>query len=411
MPGAAARMIARARWSAERRAPASAWSGRIARLRAVRKGIVLAARIRLAHAVGPHQPRTTKGRIMDESRREFIAMGATLAAGAILPGQVRAADAPGATAAQKLVATTDLRLATFSTSGDAALRTGVVLDDGRVVDLGREAKRKGMALVFDPGSMISLIAGSDAALKQVRTLAQDASADNPKLADVTLASPIPIPQRNIYAVGWNYLAHFEEGKALRDPNQKYPEHPVFFTKGQHCMNGPFSPIPYDPKVSTLIDWEGELAVIIGKRGRNISEASAMEYVFGFSVINDTTARDLQQTRHGGQWFKGKSLDGHGPMGPWIVTRGAIDHDNLKLQTRVNGVVRQDANTGQMFFKVPTILAELSMGLTLEPGDVIATGTPPGVGHGMKPPMYLKPGDVMETEIVGIGVIRNEIQGG
>jgi 2-keto-4-pentenoate hydratase/2-oxohepta-3-ene-1,7-dioic acid hydratase in catechol pathway len=346
---------------------------------------------------------------MDESRRGFLAMGATLAAGAVLPGQARGADAPGAAPPQRLAATSDLRLVTFAPPGDAALRTGVVLDDTRVVDLGREAKRKGVVLVFDPGSMISLIAGGDAALKQVRALAQDAGAESAKLADVTLASPIPIPQRNIYAVGWNYLAHFEEGKALRDPNQKYPEHPVFFSKAQHCMNGPYSPIPFDAKVSTMIDWEGELAVVIGKRGRNIPEAGAMEYVFGFSVINDTTARDLQQTRHGGQWFKGKSLDGHGPMGPWIVTRGATDHDNLKLQTRVNGVVRQDANTAQMFFKVPTILAELSMGLTLEPGDVIATGTPPGVGHSMKPPIYLKPGDIMETEIVGIGVIRNEIK--
>ena len=111
-------------------------------------------------------------------------------------------------------------------------------------------------------------------------------------------SPIPVPQRNVYAVGWNYLEHFEEGKAMRDPNQKYPEHPVFFSKAQHCVNGPFSPIPFDAAVSKMIDWEGELAVIVGKRGRNIPEASAMEYVFGFAVINDTTARDLQQTRHG-----------------------------------------------------------------------------------------------------------------
>lgn len=345
---------------------------------------------------------------MDESRREFMAMGATLAAGAVLPGQARAADTPGLMPRQSLVATTDLRLATFSTPGEPALRTGVVLDDGRVIDLGREAKRRGMSLAFDPASMISLIAGGDAALKQARALAQGAQADHPKLTDVILAAPIPVPQRNVYAVGWNYLEHFEEGKAMRDPNQKYPEHPVFFSKAQHCVNGPFSPIPFDAAVSKMIDWEGELAVIVGKRGRNIPEASAMEYVFGFAVINDTTARDLQQTRHGGQWFKGKSLDGHGPMGPWIVTRGAINHDDLKLQTRINGVVRQNANTGQMFFKVPTILAELSMGLTLEPGDIIATGTPPGVGHGMKPPMYMKPGDIMETEISGIGVIRNEI---
>ena len=345
---------------------------------------------------------------MGESRRNFIAMSATLAASAVLPRTASAVDDTGAVP-QKLAGTTDLRLATFSTSSDPALRTGLVIDDGRVIDLGREAKRKGITLVFEPASMISLIAGGDSALKQVRALGQAAHADNPKLAEVNLASPIPVPQRNIYAVGWNYLEHFEEGKAMRDPNQKYPEHPVFFSKAQHCMNGPFAPIPFDASVSTMIDWEGELAVVIGRRGRNIPESSAMDYVFGFSVINDTTARDLQQTRHGGQWFKGKSLDGHGPMGPWIVTRGAINPENLQLQTRVNGVVRQNANTGQMFFKVPTILAELSMGLTLEPGDVIATGTPPGVGHGMKPPMYLKPGDIMETEISGIGMIRNEIR--
>ncbi|MGE5089940.1 MAG: fumarylacetoacetate hydrolase family protein [Candidatus Levyibacteriota bacterium] len=346
---------------------------------------------------------------MDESRRDFIAMGATLAAGAVLSGQARAAEAPGTSPTQNLVATTDLRLATFSVPGDPALRTGAVLDDGRIVDLGREARARGMRLSFDPASMISLIAAGDAALKEVRALTQGVQGEHPKIAGVSFASPIPVPQRNIYAVGWNYLAHFKEGAAMRDPNQKYPEHPVFFSKAQHCMNGPFSPIPFDRNVSTMIDWEGELAVIIGRRGRNIAEANAMDYVFGFSVINDTTARDLQQTRHGGQWFKGKSLDGHGPMGPWIVTRGALNHDNLRLQTRVNGVVRQDANTGQMFFKVPTILAELSMGLTLEPGDVIATGTPPGVGNSMKPPMYLKPGDIMETEISGIGMIRNEIQ--
>ncbi len=345
---------------------------------------------------------------MDESRRDFIALGATLAAGAVLPRDARAAGAP-ATARQDLSPSADLRLATFSPPGDPALRTGVVLDDGRVVDLGREAKRKGVALAFDPASMISLIAGGEGALRQVRALAQGADGEHPKIFDVSFASPIPVPQRNIYAVGWNYLEHFEEGKAMRDPNQKYPEHPVFFSKGQHCMNGPFAAIPFDPTVSTMIDWEGELAVVVGRRGRNIPESSAMEYVFGFSVINDTTARDLQQTRHGGQWFKGKSLDGHGPMGPWIVTRGAINPENLRLQTRVNGVVRQNANTGQMFFKIPTILAELSLGLTLEPGDVIATGTPPGVGHSMKPPMYLKPGDIMETEISGIGVIRNEIK--
>ena len=174
------------------------------------------------------------------------------------------------------------------------------------------------------------------------------------------------------------------------------------------MNGPYDPIPYDPAVSTMIDWEGELAVIIGKRGRNISEAEAMHYVFGYTVINDTTARDIQQKKHGGQWFKGKSLDGHGPLGPWIIPAAELDYANLHLVTRVNGVVKQDANTKQMYFKVPRIVSELSLGLTIEPGDIIATGTPPGVGFARKPQEFLKPGDVMETEISEIGMIRNVI---
>jgi 2-keto-4-pentenoate hydratase/2-oxohepta-3-ene-1,7-dioic acid hydratase in catechol pathway len=225
---------------------------------------------------------------------------------------------------------------------------------------------------------------------------------------VRLCAPIPDPARNVFAVGWNYVEHFEEGKGLRDANQTLPEHPVFFTKATHVVNGPYDPIPFDPGVSTQIDWEGELAVVIGRRGRNIPEEKALGFVFGFTVINDTTARDLQQKKHGGQWFKGKSLDGHGPMGPWIVTAAGFDHDNQHLVTRVNGVVKQDANTRQMYFKVPRIVSELSLGLTLEPGDIIATGTPPGIGYARKPPEFLKPGDVLETEIDGIGTIRNTI---
>jgi 2-keto-4-pentenoate hydratase/2-oxohepta-3-ene-1,7-dioic acid hydratase in catechol pathway len=299
-------------------------------------------------------------------------------------------------------------LVSFSSGGNVA-RIGAVQPDGRIIDLLAEAARQNTRLSFDPAQMISLIKAGVEGLAQVKALVSKAGKDGPLAKDVRLLAPIPNPERNVYAVGWNYLEHFEEGKAMRtDPNQKFPEHPVFFTKGTHTVNGPFDPIPYDPAVSTLIDWEGELAVVIGKRGRNIPEERAIEHVFGFSVINDTTARDVQQTRHGGQWFKGKSLDGHGPMGPWIVTAGELDYNKLHLVTRVNGVVKQDATTGQMYFKVPKIIAELSLGLTLEPGDIIATGTPPGIGHARKPPEYMKPGDVMETEISGIGLIRNVI---
>jgi 2-keto-4-pentenoate hydratase/2-oxohepta-3-ene-1,7-dioic acid hydratase in catechol pathway len=212
-----------------------------------------------------------------------------------------------------------------------------------------------------------------------------------------------------YAVGWNYLEHYEEGKAVRKGTEQYPEHPVFFTKAVHTLNGPFDPIPFNPKVSDKIDWECELAVVIGKKALNVTEDDAMNYVFGYSVINDTTARDVQRKKHGGQWFKGKSLDKHGPMGPWIVPASDAGHANVHLLPRVNGAVKQDASTQQMYFKVPRIISELSQGLTLEPGDIVATGTPPDVGYARTPPEFLKPGDVMESEIVEIGTLRNKVE--
>ena len=301
-----------------------------------------------------------------------------------------------------------LRLLSFSPKAGGAIRVGALTKSGRVVDVGAAAEKRKTALAFDPANMVSLIASGEAGLTQVRALLADAGDAGASLGDVKLAAPIPVPARNVYAVGWNYVEHFEEGKSLRDSGQTLPEHPVFFTKGTHAVNGPYDPIPFDPAVSTMIDWECELAVIVGRRGKNIPEAKAMDHVFGFTVLNDTSARDLQQKKHGGQWFKGKSLDGYAPLGPWIVTAGGFAHDDLHITTRVNGVVKQDASTRQMYFKVPRILAELSLGMTLEPGDIIATGTPPGIGHARKPPEYLKPGDVMETEIAGIGSLRNVI---
>jgi 2-keto-4-pentenoate hydratase/2-oxohepta-3-ene-1,7-dioic acid hydratase in catechol pathway len=330
---------------------------------------------------------------MKASRREFL----LATAGAVAVANItEAVAADGAS----------LRLITFERKDAAGQRVGVVGAGDKVVDL-VAAKQAGAQFSFAPSDMISLIAAGPAGLAEVQAAAGKAGATL-ALGDVRLMSPIPKPARNIYAVGWNYLEHFAESETAKKAGQTYPEHPVFFSKGTHTMNGPFDPIPYDPAVSTLIDWEGELAVVIGKRGRNIKEADAMNYVFGYATYNDTTARDVQSTRHGGQWFKGKSIDGHGPMGPWIITAGAIDPDKLHLVTRVNGVVKQDAMTTQMYFKIPRIIAELSIGLTLEPGDIIATGTPPGVGNGRNPKEFMKPGDVMETEITGIGLIRNTI---
>jgi 2-keto-4-pentenoate hydratase/2-oxohepta-3-ene-1,7-dioic acid hydratase in catechol pathway len=262
--------------------------------------------------------------------------------------------------------------------------------------------------------MVALIRSGNAGLEQVRAVAEGALSRPASLLPIERArfmSPIPWPERNIYCVGWNYLDHFEGGKAVRFDKsaEKLPEHPVFFTKGTHSMNGPFDPIRHDPSYSNTTDWEAELAVIIGQTGRNISEERAMDYVFGYAPFNDTTVREAQQKLHGGQWFKGKSLDGHGPMGPWIVTAAGVKLDDLRVICRVNGVEQQNASYKQMYFKIPRIIAELSRGLTLEPGDIIATGTPSGVGFARKPPEFLKHGDVVETDITGLGVMRNTIR--
>lgn len=344
-------------------------------------------------------------------RREFIVAGASATVAALI-GKAEAASGPS----EKMTATLpikagDLRLLSFARHGSSTPRIGVLLPNGHILDVGAAATAKKVKLAFDPSDMTSLIISGDKGLAQVRIL-HDTSKSVAGLdpTKVKMLPPIPRITRNIYAVGWNYLEHFEEGEAMRlTKGAKYPEHPVFFSKGVHTLNGPYDPIPFDPAVSTNYDWEGELAVIIGKRGYNIKEADAMDHVFGYTVINDTTARDVQQKKHGGQWFKGKSINGCAPMGPVIVLRDQLDSNNLHLTTRVNGIVKQHANTKQMYFKVPRIIAELSNGLTLEPGDIIATGTPPGVGGARKPPEFLKPGDVMETEIAEIGIIRNPIK--
>ena len=362
---------------------------------------------------------------MKNSRREFVKkIGAAAALGAVFPFRMAstaaAAEAPltGPATPSKPMAGA-LCVLSFSRAGATPIGALANDDPTHAVDLGAVAKRTGAKLSFDPAQMLTFIGAGERAIAEAKDLLAKAQpGERVALKDVKLLAPIPVPARNIYAVGWNYIEHFKEGEALRSASttpKELPEHPVFFSKASHSLNEPFGTIPFDPTVSTMIDWEGELAVVIGRRGKNIPEDKALDYVFGFSVINDTTARDLQQKKHGGQWFKGKSLDGHGPMGPWIVVTAAgckpagFDHNNLPLFTRVNGVVKQEANTQEMYFKVPRIIAELSMGLTLEPGDIIATGTPPGVGYARKPPEFLKPGDVMETEIVGIGVIRSTIQ--
>ncbi len=227
------------------------------------------------------------------------------------------------------------------------------------------------------------------------------------LSEVQLAAPIPRPRKNIMCIGRNYIEHAQEWDNVQGKEAYVPTAAVIFTKAPTTVNGPYGEIVVDSHVSEQVDWEAELAVIIGKTGKNIREEDALDYVFGYSVLNDVTARDLQD-RHR-QFFKGKSIDGYCPMGPWIVTADEIaDPQNLAISCRVNGVTKQDSNTGMMIFSVRQIIAILSLGMTLEPGDIIATGTPGGVGHARKPPEYLKPGDILETEIAGIGLIRNPV---
>jgi 2-keto-4-pentenoate hydratase/2-oxohepta-3-ene-1,7-dioic acid hydratase in catechol pathway len=208
-------------------------------------------------------------------------------------------------------------------------------------------------------------------------------------------------------LGLNYAEHAKESAEARGREYKQHQHPVFFTKATHTVNRHEGTIPFDAAVSEQIDWEAELGVIIGRSGKNISIEEAYDHVFGYTCINDVSARDLQSNHS--QFFKGKSLDGACPMGPWIITADEIpDPHQLQITCRVNEVMKQDSNTEHMIFRVPDILTILSRGMTLDAGDIIATGTPSGVGFARKPPEFLKPGDVVEVEIEKIGVLRNQV---
>lgn len=297
-----------------------------------------------------------------------------------------------------------MKLATYSPAAGGAPRPGLVLDGGRIADI--PAHVAPVAGV-DFGSMLGIIRGGAAARAALDALAAKPPATTLAMADVKLLAPIPRPAKNVFCVGWNYLEHFEEGAKKLQDNRELPQWPVFFSKAPTAVNGPYDPVPFDARISTSLDWEVELGVIIGEGGKDIAAEDAMKHVWGYTVINDVSWRDLQR-RHGGQWHKGKSLDGTCPMGPVIVTADSLDHTNLKVSCRVNGVTKQDSNTRFLYFKLPRLLHDLSMGMTLEPGDVLSTGTPEGVGFARNPPEFLKPGDLLETEIEGIGVMRNPI---
>lgn len=229
------------------------------------------------------------------------------------------------------------------------------------------------------------------------------------LKEVTLCSPLVEARRNLYCVGWNYMKHFEEGVGRRQElEQELPKFPTYFSKATGAVNGPYATVSYDPEFSDNLDYEGELAVVIGRQGGDIPESEALDYVFGYMVANDISARDVQR-KHGGQWFKGKSMDGSAPMGPTLVTKDEIpDVQDLTVQTTYNGQVVQESSTKAMIFTIAHLIADLSRSLTLVPGDILLTGTPDGVGWMRKPPIFLRDGDTVEVEISGLGRISNRM---
>ena len=232
------------------------------------------------------------------------------------------------------------------------------------------------------------------------------SGDLVKLDGLKLDAPVR-PRRNVFCVGRNYLEHAKEGARAAGRELKLPDVPTFFTKAPSAIAAPDATLHLEARLSPEYDFEAELAVVIGARCKNVSEADAMHVVFGYTCFNDVTARDMQRAHV--QWFKGKSLDDCAPIGPWIVTPEELgDPHALDIAFRLNGVEKQHSTTSNMIFRIPRLIAELSKGMTLEPGDVIATGTPEGVGFARTPPEFLRDGDVMEVDLAGIGVLRNRV---
>lgn len=263
--------------------------------------------------------------------------------------------------------------------------------------------RKGAGEPLPPDLLAFIERGSAAPARRMVTLARSLRSgtggkSGRPLAEVRLLAPIPRPRKNLFCTGHNYAKHVAES------GSEIPERPVWFSKPPTAVIGPLAPVVHHRATSAL-DYEVELAVVIGRRGRDIPQEKALDYVFGYTVMNDVTARDVQRQR--GQWFKGKAMDTFAPLGPWIVHRSAIpDPQRLTVRSRVNGQLRQESSTADMIFPVAALIADLSAGVTLEPGDIIATGTPAGVGMGMKPQTWLQPGDLVEVEVDAIGVLSN-----
>jgi 2-keto-4-pentenoate hydratase/2-oxohepta-3-ene-1,7-dioic acid hydratase in catechol pathway len=300
-----------------------------------------------------------------------------------------------------------MRLATYRHGISAPARLGILIENMMV-----DVKRLGASARIElPDGMLGFIdLGPDGLVVLQRLLALHDKGWPAGVAlpaeDVTLLAPIPRPRKNIFGIGLNYVEHIQESSRSLETDDSLPRQPVIFTKPPTTVIGPGEAIEHNRRITQQLDWEVELAVIIGRRGKRIPKAEALQHVFGYSVIIDISARDC---RRGGQWLYSKGQDTFAPFGPMIVTADAVaDPQALDLWLTVNGVEKQRSNTRHMLFKVADLISDISQGITLEAGDIIATGTPSGVGAGRDPQEWLWPGDVIEAEVDGIGRLRHPV---
>ncbi|WPH16311.1 fumarylacetoacetate hydrolase family protein [Variovorax paradoxus] len=300
-----------------------------------------------------------------------------------------------------------MRLVTYRSHAAAAARLGAMVGE-HVVDLESLGSAAGINFPRDILDFIDL--GPDAVRVAGALLAEHAGkwpvGVAQPLVNVKLLAPIPRPRKNIFGIGLNYAEHIAESSRALDTANELPKQPVIFSKPPTAVIGPGDAIEHNAKITQQLDWEVELAVIMGRRASRVTEADALSFVFGYSVMIDMSARDC---RRGGQWIYSKGQDSYAPFGPCIVTADEIPEPHtLDLWLTVNGKEKQRSNTRHMLFKVPHLIADISAGITLEPGDIIATGTPDGVGAGRNPQEWLWPGDIVIACVEGIGTLRHPV---
>jgi len=299
-----------------------------------------------------------------------------------------------------------MKLVSYRSGPEAAARLGI-LDGPFVIDVEKLGQLENVSL---PDSMLDLIEAGPYTLSTLGDLLKR-SERRPvdgtlPIANVALLAPIPRPRKNIFGIGLNYVEHVEESSRSLDTSKNLPDKPVIFSKPPTTVIGPGDAVQHNKAITQQLDWEVELAVIIGTTCRRVREQDALAHVFGYSVLIDISARDC---RRAGQWIYSKGQDTYAPFGPCIVTADEVgDPHTLDLWLSVNGVMKQKSNTRHMLFKVQQLIADISAGMTLEPGDIIATGTPSGVGAGRKPQEWLWPGDVIEAGVQRIGELRHPV---